>query len=198
MIHSWSVRLAGFLAMELNLGERRQAVVAYGLEVLIGALIKVIIFIAVPCVLGVFNLFMATLLSAGILRLPSGGVHCSAYYRCLVSALTIHIVIAFAAQHLATFSLPALGILYVVLSITFITFLKLAPVDVKEKPILSTVRRKNLKIVSCSMVIVYFIFFSVWQPAQDILLACSMGIMFQTFNLTRAGHKFFNWIDAHI
>ncbi|MBM7854675.1 accessory gene regulator B [Desulfohalotomaculum tongense] len=195
MIHKYSVQLAKYLSYELNLDRSRQAVIAYGLEVLIGGTIKILVFISIPWLFGIFPQFIAAFLSSAFLRLPSGGVHCSAYYRCLISSLLLFLFIAAISKYLVTFKLPVHFFLWFSLLTALITFIKLAPVDVKEKPIRCDTRRKILKIISCLMPFIYLVVFNIFNLSSDIILASSMSILFHTFTLTNLGHKFFRLVD---
>ena len=195
MIHGWSVHFAQYLGSELNLDPRKVAVVAYGLEVIIGAIIKLTMFTLIPFILGVFKLFIFAFLSSVPLRLASGGPHNNAYYKCLISTLSIFLIIAFTAKGLAMYHLP-LNILFpLVLFLAFLIFLKLAPVDNQEKPIKSEARRKHLKFISCSLLVVYGVVFFLWQPDQSVGLACLLAVLFHTFALTKIGHALFQAID---
>ncbi|AEG61083.1 accessory gene regulator ArgB-like protein [Desulforamulus ruminis] len=195
MIHGWSVHLAQYLGTELNLDHRKVAVVAYGLEVIIGALIKLAVFVLVPSILGVFKLFAFALISSAILRLPSGGVHNNAYYKCLLSTLTFFLIIAFTAKGLAVYPLPLNVFAFLILLLAFLVFIKLAPVDNQEKPIKSEARRKRLKFISCSLLVGYGVIFFLWSPEQDIMLAFLLAVLFHTFTLTKMGHALFKAID---
>ncbi|ACV61331.1 Accessory gene regulator B [Desulfofarcimen acetoxidans DSM 771] len=195
MIHTWSVCLARYLGSELNLDKSRVSIISYGLEVLIGGFFKLIIYIVVPLFLGVFNQFAAAFLCSALLRLPSGGPHCSAYYKCLINTLVIYLTIAVTATYLSLSPLPVQAVLWFGLGLAFMVFYKLAPVDVKEKPIKSEKRRRCLKIISCIIVVVYFIFFSYWRFSQDIMWACSMAVIFHTFTLTWSGQRFIGKLD---
>ncbi|MTI80014.1 MAG: accessory regulator AgrB [Firmicutes bacterium] len=198
MIHNMSVCLARYLGAELRLAESKISIAAYGFEILIGVVIKMLFYILVPFILGILPEFAAAFISVGILRLPSGGGHCSAYYRCLIYTLLIYITIAILAQYLALYTLPAKEILWIILSLALFIFVFYAPVDVKENPIINITRRKRLKVISCLLVAVYFVVFFYWNPALNLIWACSLGILFHIFILTRIGHKFIKFIDRLI
>lgn len=195
MIHTWSLNISNYIGKELNLDNRKILIISYGTEVIIGAFIKLAVFIIIPLILGVFKLFATAYISFALLRLPSGGVHCSAFYRCLIISTSVYLGIALIAKYLATLSINSIELLWLVLLMAIIVFIKLAPVDVKEKPIRSILRRKILKYISCLMVIAIFIVTYFWQPDHDITWAISLAISFQVFTLTKAGHSFFGWVD---
>lgn len=193
-INTWSTALAEYICGELSLNEAKKDVLAYGLEVLIGALIKVIVFIIVPLALGILKPFMIAYLTAGFLKLSSGGYHCSAYYRCLITTLLIFSAIAELAIHLPQ-SIPAFEITMASLVIALVAFIMLAPVDVPEKPIISPKRRKALKAASIVTVVILFLILIIYQPGQETLLAFSLSVLFHVFTLTKLGQKFLVWLD---
>lgn len=195
MIHNWSAQFSNYIGRELGLEKQKIVLVSYGTEVLIGGLIKLIFFILVPLLFGVFKQFLAAYISFALVRLPSGGVHCSAFYRCLTISLTTYMTIAFLARYLANSDIKPLGVLWIVSVIAFLSLVRLAPVDVKEKPIRCTRRRKRLKLLSCISVIVLLTVVSYWNPEPSIVWACAFGLLFQVFTLTRAGKGLFKWVD---
>ena len=83
-IHELSVRFAAYLAQELNSDQRQELRMAYGLEILLGEIIKLIVIISLSWMLNILPEVLTITVTAGILRLASGGEHCSEYYRCLI------------------------------------------------------------------------------------------------------------------
>ena len=81
-IHALSVKCAGYLARELGSDHRQEQRMAYGLEIILGEVIKVIILLLLAWLLGILPEILVLSFTASILRLASGGEHCSEYYRC--------------------------------------------------------------------------------------------------------------------
>lgn len=198
MIHNWAFNLAHAIGKELDLEDRKLTIISYGLEVLIGALIRIITYITIPYMLGILDLFWVAFLSMAILKLASGGVHSNAYYKCLWYSLIIIIAISFTARYLATLDLPLDIITGSTLIITFFTFWKLAPVICKEKPIKSESRRIRLKILACGLVLVYALSYYFWRPDDEILIACLLSVIFHVFTMTQLGHRFMRFLDGLI
>jgi len=111
MIHTSAINIAEILSRELKLDKKRTSIVSYGLEVILGGVIKLFVFITFPLALGVFTQFIAANLASGFLRLFSGGVHCTAYYRCLITSTTVFLIIAFVSKHLFIY----IGSVYLIL-----------------------------------------------------------------------------------
>ena len=196
-IHTWSITLSELIGTELNLDEAKKSVVSYGLEVIIGALIKIIVFVLVPLILGILKPFIIAYITAGILKLSSGGYHCSAYYRCLITTLLIYITIAELAVHLPQ-DIPVYVITMASLIIALVVFTLVAPVDVPEKPIISPKRRKALKVASIASVVILILILLIIQPVQSIMFAICFSVLFHVFTLTKSGQGFLGWLDNHI
>lgn len=200
MINSWSLKAAGYIGKELELDDKKRAIISYGLEVIIGAIIKLIVFITVPWILGVFTEFWVAYLSFAFLRIVAGGVHCTAFYRCVTVSLTSLLVIAFMANYISSYALPYTyqGLYWGVLVFSFLVVVAKAPIDVEEKPIISPKRRMCLKIVSCLVIFLYLLASVYWNPEDKIYIASGLGILFQVFTVTKRGNQFFKLVDQII
>ncbi|AGL01892.1 accessory gene regulator ArgB-like protein [Desulfoscipio gibsoniae] len=200
MINSWSVKVAGYIGKELDLDDKTMAIVSYGIEVIIGALIKFTVFIIVPWMLGVLVEFMVAYFSFAILRIVAGGVHCSKFYRCLIVSVTSYLAIAFIAIYISSYALPYTyqEIYWGILVFSFLVVITKAPVDVQEKPIINPKRRLCLKIASCLVVGLYMLISVYWHFEDKIYVASGLGILFQVFSVTKSGAKFFKLVDQII
>ncbi|MCL6447725.1 MAG: accessory gene regulator B family protein [Armatimonadetes bacterium] len=194
MIHNLAVRLAAIIATELKIEERRN-VIAYGLEIIIGALVKLLSFIALPLALGVFPQVVAAALAGGVFRLAAGGAHCTAYYRCLVSSLATFTGTGALARCLAGYSLPLEGIVAGAAVWSFVIALRWAPADTPAKPINNPRQRRVLKIASLLIVVIYFAAGLFASFRADLLLAASFGLFIQAFTVTPAGYRFIDAVD---
>lgn len=198
MIHTWSVRISEYIGKELNIDQNKIAIVSYGLEVIIGAVIKLAFFILVPWKLGVLKEFMIAYLSFAFLRVMAGGIHCSAFYRCLLISVAAYLGIALLAISLDSFPLPYRELYWVVLALALLIVVVRAPVDVTEKPIICPRRRLLLKIISCLVITIYFLLSILWEPRNVVYIASGLAILFQVFTLTESGGKIFKLVDQII
>jgi len=194
MIHDLAVRLAAIVAAELKMEERRN-VIAYGLEIIIGALVKLLFFTVLPLALGVFPQVAAAALAAGTFRLAAGGAHCTAYYRCLVSSLVTFTGAGALARCLAGYSLPLEEIVAGVAVWSFVIALRWAPADTPAKPINNPRQRRVLRIASLMIVVIYFAAGLFASFRADLLLAASFGLFIQAFTVAPAGYRFIDAVD---
>lgn len=84
-------RMADHLARETGLDKSRADRVRFGLEVLLGEIIKIAILLAVAALLGVLPETLAAMGGFSLFRLVSGGNHCEDYWRCLVFSLLVYL-----------------------------------------------------------------------------------------------------------
>lgn len=194
MIHDLAVRLASTLSAELKMA-RPQAVMAYGLEIVIGALVKLACFVALPMVLGILPQVAAALLAGSAFRLAAGGAHCTAFYRCLASSLAVFCGLGFLARYLGSYSLPVEKIVTGTALLSFFVALRLAPADTPAKPITSPVYRKRLKIISLAVVFTYAAVTLFASLPDGIVLAASFGLLTQVFTITPVGYRLIDMVD---
>jgi len=79
LIHEIADRIAEYIRRELNITSSRKAIIAFGLEAIIGGFIKLATFITLPLFLGILPQTWTALLASAFFRFPAGGAHCSAY-----------------------------------------------------------------------------------------------------------------------
>ena len=60
---------------------------AYGAEVALGAVVKIIVAGTLAVILGILPIIALLIIATGVLRVVVGGAHCTAYYRCLIYSL---------------------------------------------------------------------------------------------------------------
>ena len=194
MIHDLAVRLAAIIVAELKTEERRN-VIAYGLEIIIGAAVKLFFFTALPLILGVFPQVIAAALAGGVFRLAAGGAHCTAYYRCLITSLATFIGAGELARSLAGYSLPREEIVIAATAWSFAVAWRWAPADTPAKPISNPQRRRFLRVASLTIGIVYCAAGLLAPVRMDFILAASLGLFIQAFTVTPAGYRFIQAVD---
>ncbi|WXJ86901.1 Accessory gene regulator protein B [Moorella humiferrea] len=203
-IHDVAGTAAAYLVTRLPANYRRPEVevVAFGLEVLIGGLLQLAVFVATARYLGLLPEMTAALVTMATYRLLSGGPHCSAYYRCLIlSALTLNLL-AFIGHRLAHFMagiLPA-GFL-LVYGVSLLIARRLAPRDTEAAPIISPVRRARLK-TACYLwllawlVLVLLGYYRGWSPG--VLIASMAALTCQSLSLTPLGFTVVGRVDRFL
>lgn len=197
-IHELAVRFAAYLAQELGSDYRQEQRMAYGLEILLGEAIKMTVIIVLSWLLGILAEVLAVTVTAGILRLASGGEHCSEYYRCLIGGTAWFLLLGWGVQSLNglwSTEMINLGaaLLYMVSALIII---KYAPGETENKPIKSLEERYKYRFWSLVTVIIYAAIMLVLAIfAHPLLLAIGVGMLAQAYTVSPAGYSFIHFID---
>ncbi|ACB86179.1 accessory gene regulator ArgB-like protein [Natranaerobius thermophilus] len=102
MIKRLSNLLANKVGSELNRDQEDIEVYSYALEVIIGAVIKGVVFLTVGLLLGILPEFILVMAVFGIMRTVIGGTHFQCYTKCLFSTLVMILMIIWVADFLPT------------------------------------------------------------------------------------------------
>lgn len=196
MVHNLAVKYSIIITNELNNTEK-QKVIAYGLEVIIGAIIKIIVFTTLPLALGIFPQTIAAMITGGFFRLSAGGAHCTAFYRCLLSSVAVFLTMGFMSRYFATV-LPVMVIAYLTAFIAIIIAYFKSPAETSAKPIRNKTHRRNLKIISVLTPIIYLVAINLIPLNKGLILASSMGLLFQAYTVTPSGYRFMHKMDQLI
>lgn len=192
--------LADYLAREVNLSEEQRQVVAYGLEIILGGIIKTVFFIFIPLVMGVLpQVFIASGV-AGVFRLPSGGAHCSAYLRCLIGSLVVFTTIGLVAKAMANYPMVAekIGFIWLAtltLIVAVIGSVLWVPADTPIKPVKDPRKKRKAKYWAFTILALYGTVLLTMDVPPDILVAGSLGLLVQVFTISPHGYKYMNYLD---
>lgn len=202
-------QVADQIANELQLGDDKKAIMAYGIFAFIHMFLCIVMVIIVGAVFGV--VFEALLISLiiSVFRKSSGGAHASKPWICNLEGTVISVVPAVALTSVG--SSLTIEWIFVMGMITFawvyyITF-KLAPVDSPGKPIKKQATRKRLKKGSILILNVYVVMvlantllFYLMESNQFLIYSFCIyiGIIWQAFTLTTSGHLLLEKVDTFL
>jgi accessory gene regulator B len=100
-------KLAGAIAIHMAqatcLGKDKTDQLRYGLEIILGTLIKGAILFSLAYLLKILPQVALALAVGGLFRLLSGGAHCTSYWRCLILGVIVYLFIGLAAVNMANF-----------------------------------------------------------------------------------------------
>lgn len=199
-IHELAVRIAGHLALELEYDHIHEARMAFGLELFLGEIIKLICLITISYILGLLPEVLIITAAAGILRLASGGEHCSEYYRCLIGGTLCFMLLGWAVHYFSPI-FEQQELFFVALLSFFIAEIalwKYAPGDTENKPITEEKDKIKYKKWSLIITVVYFIIMMIFSAVTTlnlITLAIAVGMLEQVFTVTPWGYRFLHFID---
>jgi len=183
-------------------GEEALAVITYGLEVTLGALGELIAVIGIGTLLKVFPEIMVAFLTQAVYRLGSGGAHCTAYYRCLISSLVALLLVAGSARYLEKV-MPEWGIGGLALAVTLVglpVVARWAPADTPANPITDPVRRKFFRRLSFLFLASWtiLIFLAAGRIKASVLYASIVAVLLQTLTVTPLGYWLIMKVDRSL
>lgn len=147
--------------------EVKLAEIRYGLEGFYLTMSKLIIIIPLAFILNTAFYTLIFLLFSLPIRTTSSGFHANTSFQCLIISILAFILVPLLATH---FILPVIAkcIIYFCL---LIGFWIMAPKDSEKKPIVNNKKRFWLKIVSVSIIVVYFfISFFVNNTIENLMI----------------------------
>ena len=195
--------MALYLAKELDYNNRQINRLTYGLEIILGIIFKVIIFTVITLTLNLFNVALVIFMVTAIFRLLAGGVHCSAYHRCVIFSMTVILMLSYISRFLAMTFLSQYTLLLIVIAAGIIALLiaaRWAPDPDEKAPIESNHKKQILRILTLISIIVWVIcltFLTVLKIIQPIYIwAASSALILQFFTLTPIGHRLVLKLDT--
>lgn len=194
--------LADALARELSLEKRERDIAAYALHGLFSMSFYAILLIISAWSLGVLAEAGAVALTVAVFRTFMGGAHLATAWRCGISATVVMIALGFAGRAVA--SVPAAsaagiqvgaGLALAVVSAWAIA--RYCPADVPQKPITHPVHRRNLRIVSWSLVGLWLVvsLVLVRLGAAKLYWSSALGLAQQLLMVTPAGFALCRQLD---
>lgn len=199
-IHDLAVRWAAGLARELGSDQKHENRMAFGLELLLGEIIKWIVLLGLAGMLGLLREVVIICASAGILRLASGGEHCNEYYRCLIGGTIWFLLLGWGVSWLNT--LLTGENLIIIAGIVFVLSAYLlwlyAPGDTANKPIDDEDESRKFKRLSLLVALCYLVVMigtAQFSAAQFVSLTVAAGMLAQVFTVTPLGYTFLHWVD---
>lgn len=189
-VHSIAVTLSNVIARELNFDNVKRAKISYGLEAVIGAIIKSVFFPVVFFGFGVLKQSLIAMFTIAILRYASGGMHCKTFIGCLIVSASVLVSIGTIANVLVINDY-----LYYVLNIvSFLIIALRSPVDPPEKPIKTKQKRYVMKLISIIMFLL-LIYISSKIIENDVKNSIILAIYIQALTLTGWDKTIYKYID---
>lgn len=198
---SFSRRWAGYLSRKTGLPAEQESVLAYVIEVLTLNLLNVVFALVLGALLGVLPGTAVCLVTTALFRHSAGGAHANSPLRCAAVTIVVFPLLALLGSF---FSHLGQGFVDILSAGAFLAALAalilLAPVDSPAAPIISPLRRRKLKNISITflvLVTVAALWFrgSQWQYAGTVQSCITLTLLWVSFMLTGWGHKLMSIID---
>ncbi|MEG2353012.1 MAG: accessory gene regulator B family protein [Clostridium sp.] len=198
--------IAQKISSELKYNDEKSQVIKYGMFILIQTIFSILLVGIIGALLGVMVESLIISFTGSILRKYSGGAHATSAERCTIMGVIICVGLALIcikiSQNITLNNMALLGI--IVITVSYFTIYKLAPIDNPMKPIKTHKKRTRMKKLSFFILSVYVviviallalqIFFKT-NVFETVILSIYAGIAWQMFTLTKIGHILTNKID---
>lgn len=171
----------------------------FGVELVLGAILQFFLILFIAALLGVGLETIVVLLAAALFRRHSGGAHCSAYYRCTLTSITVFPILGFSIRYFPAPYLPYYLIALVIISSALIY--TRVPVDNPTRPItdqnLISLMKSYSAVMLVFLIIAALLGAYVFKQPQ-IAISIIVGVLWQNFMLTDWGHGLIHHIDRHL
>lgn len=174
-----------------EINEERAEIINYGLQLMIGEIPKIFIFIVIGFLLGIGKLTILSFLLILPYRMVSGGFHLHTHIGCIIGTTSMYCGTAMLAKHII---MPInVKIIYSILLLIFgfIMITLYAPADTENVPILRKKERKQKRNLSYIVLIISITLSFIIKNTEisNILL---YGSLIQTLMITRFAYKITN------
>lgn len=196
MLSTISNHIASYLGKNLESDQVKIEIYAYGLEILLGAAIKLLIILALAWTLNALNTTLILLVTYAALRWFGGGAHMSTYLKCLLLGTTLIVGMGSLSQfNLGTHLLANLSMLTLAFAV-FVCF-RWAPGDTEKKPISAREIRLRQKGKMAVMIAVWGFanLYMLRYSFNTYALAMNLGCISSVFFITPWGYKALALLD---
>jgi len=191
-----SNHIAVYLDKNLAANQDNSEIYAYGLEIILGAVIKLFIVLFLAWIFNVFDLTLIVLVTYGAFRCFGGGAHMSTYLKCLLLGTTVVVGLGLLSQvYLDNHLLTSLALFTLVFA-SFVCF-KWVPGDTEKKPITEREIRLRQKGKMATIIAVWglIILYLLHHSLNTYVLAMILGCISSVFFITPWGYRLFALID---
>ncbi|MHB1126334.1 MAG: accessory gene regulator ArgB-like protein [Bacillota bacterium] len=183
-----------------RLGEEHQgaspAVISYGAEIILGEFLKLALLLAMSILLGMFGPVAVMVITAGSLRLISGGSHCKTYLNCLISSLIVFLGLGAVLQLELQNLIINHSLIYFFWALTIYWIVRWAPRPPDNKPLVNEDSRVARKRWAVALTVGFMEFLYTSGTGQWWVWAATIGLFWQSFTLTPAGYSFLARLDG--
>lgn len=169
-----------------NYSDVKLAELKYGLLGLYLMITKSIIIFGIAIFLGLFKELLIFTIIYNIIRAPSFGIHAKKSWICLVSSASIFIFFTYLSANISI----AINIKIIFGIIGVILMYKNSPADTAKKPIVSPKRRRNYKIIS-TVIAVMFTILSIVIDNDFFANAFILSLLLQNIMIAPTTYKIF-------
>lgn len=169
---------------------------AFGAEILIGSIVKLSILFFIAAMLGVTFEVTILLVVTGLIRTLSGGAHCSAYYRCLVTSVLILTALGYTIKAIHPFiRLLPTTVLVAITVLSILLYWRYSPQAPLNKPFESKAKELAFRWYTLISVVTLSIILTILGTDSLMGWTMAFALLWQAFTLTPLGNRFTGLCD---
>ncbi len=197
MIKALSLNIARGIASQLQNNEKHIEIYAYGLEILLGVLINLILLVVMAIPLHILPHTLLVLAAFAGFRLFGGGVHLHTYARCLTVGLIMILGLALTAAILS----PGETIVFVILIgaalLAVVTIICWVPAGTDKKQFTDPEIIQGNKVKTAVFAVIWFLssLFLIKDQHLDFAFALALGAVASLFSITPWGYFIMNRLE---
>jgi len=197
MVKALSITLAQALGSQLQSDKAQVEIYAYGMEILLGALIKLILLIIISLIMNILPFTMLVLAAFACFRIPGGGVHLSTYGRCLSAGLLLILGLAKISESLFLSAEELLLAVILTGIIAIITIILWIPAGTEKKVFTDPEIIKGQKVKTAFFMMIWLTAISLLMffNLYDFVLAVVLGALAGLFFITPPGYLIMKRLD---
>ncbi|MFY9174315.1 MAG: accessory gene regulator B family protein [Peptococcia bacterium] len=194
-IHGLGQKVGAWLAEHTDQPEKGP-IYAYGAEVALGAVVKIIVAGTLAVILGILPIIALLIIATGVLRVVVGGAHCTAYYRCLIYSLISFFGLGLLLKHYLPYltSLSS-GVLILPLLACLIINLRWAPCPPENRPLRNEAEGKSKKRLAILICLVLSVVLLLAGTSHWWVWVVLLGMLSEAVTITPWGIWFVNGCD---
>ncbi|MGI5912690.1 MAG: accessory gene regulator ArgB-like protein [Syntrophomonadaceae bacterium] len=189
-------KLSRFLAENANNSSYHEDEIRYGIEIFAGALLQILIILAIALLLGIGREVMAIMVSSVVYRRYTDGPHCQSYYRCTIVSIVNLILLGYISQYIPANFLPFYLIGLAIFSVLIIHYY--VPANNHINPITDELIRKKRRQKSYGTVFFFLLFticISYIGGEKLVPIGLLLGLFWQNILLLPGGQSYINLWD---
>jgi len=201
-IEALSYSGANYLMKQKGENHEKRRVYFYGLQVIIGAIVKfIILFILAFVTETLLTTFLMAVVFAS-LRSIAGGYHMDTFGKCLGVSISMFMVFSIIARYTYPYWNDYYVIIFAIIAVAVSLFsiCRWAPSDNPNRPITDPKEIKKFKNLSIAYLVIWTVisFVLIYTKLYMIFLSFVFGLLLEIFSITPAGHTFFDFIKNRL
>ncbi|MCC5911830.1 MAG: accessory gene regulator B family protein [Clostridiaceae bacterium] len=192
MVRKLSHNISSYLCGELNYSDEKKEILSYGLQIILGASIKLITIITLAYIFNIFKPTIVASIAFIFFRRIIGGSHCDTFNKCYFLSVSLLLLLGLLGKIVALQYHILLILAIVIYLVAVVITIIWVPMGTEKKTIKNKRTRLKIKqktfltLITCFVILVYFHM----QATSEIVLSSLLGIALAFFLATPLGNKF--------